>query len=1693
MLDQDVAAVSALELTSRKTGTAPFDDNDDRGNDSGPDNDIVRSFDSVTYGYDFTVTPDSRTDYYRQARIGFRFELPYAANIATFNTDAMGWMDQTPGYQPTLSTDTVNGVETQVLTAYRLMTATSMSQTVVPGTGSISLAVKVKAAPNNTRIAPKAISWVAFDATTRNRVIARTVPEVRVSAKLSLNVRVTQGSMQNSLDSVFNFDESGAENAPNYGLGKRQGVMTRFNWAVDLRWKDRTKGLRGLEAPSGPITFSFTAKNVYNTINDGHQQQPNADLQPYLWDYGPVAWKAKTAHESRSPGKQDWFPSRENADYAMSEEGVLGKDRVYNNGTYLLSESRSSQGTVISVTLKDYQVSDAFPFLALSHSDDYSGCSAAFMSAGCSQLEVGEISTNYLYLFNPTTDSHGRSVNEIYNQEISLESTLSDGGLQATSVTGDRLANPRDKDDTSNQAVTKADGENNDDERHTSVDLGPRGDLKNRIAYNCASNLAEYQNGMDCAGWMGEDDDHGTDMGARGSRTGLSASIAFSVNSRKSLPALGMSLVKIDPDYIDLPNSGDDIAMPWKGDGYWTDWATNSVEGQGPKITVLYAAKKDGTKWASKQEQKSADIDDLVYYPSKADAENAGKTVVAILLRSHTAAPSNKAGHQSLYVFGVIPARIKSDARMNGVAQMTSTIHAYNRQQLAAVSGLDPDRSTDAEWESWANGLSEQQLDGLWKTNNPVYHNNPNANTAGYRTATYDKDGYMVSDPTPGKYYGDSLYIVGEFPKVGKSIVQHSASGKPKSVYDLDSEQRTADWQLGLSVHSQFEGKGNSGPQHRKVSIVVDDTLPKGLNYLAGSSILGGTYQERTPRQGHVTGGETIEPTVTVNSDGTTKLRWRIHSDQVFLDGPDVPLYYSTSIGDSFDASKDVVSGASLNNQVRIFSENNKNSATANNGMKANLSISVYRSHSAALAVRADPVINDVETDLGFNSMISNPMQDVRIENFALGIMPYNGADSESNFHGSYRLSKLTVVPSGSTDLSGSKIYVTTDTAIRGMDTTRLKRDDIASLPGMIELPVGPGGEVAIPANLGTPTAWAFTGSTLPVGGRFDFRFTISPQGNQAGDVYCVSWHDGHNTVIAFSQVVNRRVSGVAWFDLNGDGSRTDEDRLLANVHVDMVDSTGTVLKDMSGRHMRTTTDADGRYSFTNVPSGSGFHLRFTPADGTTWEKLRVTRKQAPGIDASKNSDSDAVLDGPDGSLSAADIALADFPLASQMRTVVYEDANEDHGLTGDLRIADSGAGFTVGKELQGRDWRGSDSFVVDVTPLNGAPASAFPARITLTAGSKEQRLASSASAFPMKPGITTYRYQLAEHAGSADKMTYDTHTYTVEVSVDDNFTALVRNVGIRLISDNGGEINGDNHVVFRNVFTPDPVSVSLGARKVLHGRDLRAGEFSFTLTDKASGSVVDTVSNGADGSVSFKSLEFGSAGTRRYEIAEVAGSDGHVAYDSARVEAVVEVSADRASGGLSSRVVYGTADHAAPVFTNTFTPDKARVSLGARKVLHGRDLRAGEFSFTLTDKASGSVVDTVSNGADGSVSFKSLEFGSAGTRRYEIAERNTKAEGISYDGRVHDVTVTVSLDSSTGMLTPQVDYDGMGANPPTFVNRFTAGPHSSDSGDQHGVPPAGRGGHLSSTGAGAVVAFLAVAAMLVLTGTTLALVSRRR
>lgn len=193
MLDTDSAAVSRLRLADRITGTAPFDKDNERGDDKDETNDIVRSYDTVTYDYEYTLTPDSTMDYYRRTRVGFRFELPYPQDKVTFDAEKMGWVDHTPGYEPKLTTETIDGTVTQVYICYRLLEPTSQSPTVNPGTGSIGLSVAVKGAPHGYRFHPTVKAWPAWDASNPTNTgthpqAVDTPADVTVSAKLNLNV-----------------------------------------------------------------------------------------------------------------------------------------------------------------------------------------------------------------------------------------------------------------------------------------------------------------------------------------------------------------------------------------------------------------------------------------------------------------------------------------------------------------------------------------------------------------------------------------------------------------------------------------------------------------------------------------------------------------------------------------------------------------------------------------------------------------------------------------------------------------------------------------------------------------------------------------------------------------------------------------------------------------------------------------------------------------------------------------------------------------------------------------------------------------------------------------------------------------------------------------------------------------------------------------------------------------------------------------------------------------------------------------------------------------------------------------------------------------------------------------------------------------------------------------------------------------
>lgn len=186
-----------------------------------------------------------------------------------------------------------------------------------------------------------------------------------------------------------------------------------------------------------------------------------------------------------------------------------------------------------------------------------------------------------------------------------------------------------------------------------------------------------------------------------------------------------------------------------------------------------------------------------------------------------------------------------------------------------------------------------------------------------------------------------------------------------------------------------------------------------------------------------------------------------------------------------------------------------------------------------------------------------------------------------------------------------------------------------------------------------------------------------------------------------------------------------------------------------------------------------------------------------------------------------------------------------------------------------------------------------------------------------------THSYELREVAGAAGGVTYDRAVHRVRTTVTDagNGKLTVKHD----LVDAEGNPTGDGSVTFTNGYEAAPVTLKLGAAKVLKGAELKAGQFSFELKGR-DGKVMSTAKNAADGSVTFDALTFKQAGTYTFTVGEVDDGQAHVTYDRAVHKIVVTVSDEAADGTktgyLSAKVSYeGDAD-VPPVFTNSYAEE---------------------------------------------------------------------------------------------------------------------------------------------------------------------------
>lgn len=504
-----------------------------------------------------------------------------------------------------------------------------------------------------------------------------------------------------------------------------------------------------------------------------------------------------------------------------------------------------------------------------------------------------------------------------------------------------------------------------------------------------------------------------------------------------------------------------------------------------------------------------------------------------------------------------------------------------------------------------------------------------------------------------------------------------------------------------------------------------------------------------------------------------------------------------------------------------------------------------------------------------------------------------------------------------------------------------------------------------------------------------------------------------------------------------------------------------TGVKRLSHAEGLTPNDITGKFTFTikaneeGAPMPSGGATATNAADGSidfgkivftldALNKALGTTQQGAALDtgvASIQSAAPAANDVVAAGTTAGVEVAGDSATPAQAATgdgladnAVDGAANADGSGQGAVPVSDDAVGLA---EASGAEPAAVDtaSGTSDAAPSGNADnqATAPAASVNAVAAANaatDNAAASVQSAAPAAQAATVrshvFTYTITE-TGSVPGVTNDTSVKTVSFKVTDN---------------GKGELTvervGDAMFEFTNAYSVTPVDSSvtdqIPVSKSLVGRELVEREFLFELVEN--GQVVARGTNDAAGNVAMSVVTYTTAGEHDYVLREVGAGTTHngVTFDGKSIAIHTKV-VDNGEGSLVVKHALAT-DDANAAFVNTYAHGTTSVVLGATKVLSGKALADGQFTFALT--AEDGTVYQAKNDAAGSVAFPALTFAEPGTYVYTISEVNDKQANVTYDTATYQVVVNV-VDDGQGNLVATVAYDGGAA--PTFKNSYTEPP----------------------------------------------------
>ncbi len=1179
------------------TGTEPFDGDNNPGNDSGSDNNVLRTFDVATYTLEFKTgmrqaATDQGINGYRTGRLYFELLLPLAKKEGCFELSSMGWLDSA---QYETVTEVIGEKQCQVLRGSYLMVPSEANPAAIGNSyNQMSVAIRIRNMHNGAEVQPQFTLWLEGNEVGTviqngiptsivtesgysgiNGIEYRTVTpgKITISAAPRYNLAIREAEIS-STSYVADFDFSTGNDIALYKeAGIRSGRLMGYGLTLQLVGKNASAGLKGVELPDedSEITFDIRMTSAYKP--DAATEETNVTEE-----YGALVWSAGPNQTGVQPDGRDVVQGQ-GFDYvkrgapfnscdSCPGESCENGESCKNGGSWTFAVDETDP-SLVHVTVRGFEIDDTHFPNGLAGGTD----TGYYYNPGISGWEVQNacFSAGELWIVQPFQNKNGEFIRDkMGNGTFAL--VVRDENLIMTSVSGQPLGS---------QAVT------DDDSIRTGVPFKRPGVINSEVWYN--EYYKGYGNPLTPGCW-----ETGKDYALPGQEVTIENLLCHDNAEGENTGVAYEQLIKFDPVFYKVyESSGSFSVYPW-----WTPRTEQGLGGE-PKVTYLWAANpqnpagwdhngKKPDEEGYDQDMQEAKIDDLIYFNSLTELEAAGYTCVGVLAEARGLATTTM-NHFEFLIGG----KVRESCPVGYVYMVTQAARSWCKDDVkeaaALALGKNETALTDVDYDTYVrNYMPSRSAAGITGTNLPAafwnkeYGGSDEEVCAGLKTSrksVYNKNGYVDGDNNA--WYLDSCLVVEHLTEIRKTTAQTNASAEAKRIYNLDQGQRVVDYVLEPTIRI-----GNLADQVNKnnditTTIYIEDTLPAELHYIPGSSYWGGTYTQDSAyrRQGTVVGGELLVPEVTRNQDGTTTLKWTLPDVTAQLDKP-LPLdkiYFSCDIG-APGTDEDVKDQQNILNTVKIWSDKDCQrdfELILNN--KAEYGITVTKTSGYSLSKTADQAVVDWWEPMGFSMNVGNnsatPMNDIVI----VESLPYNGDGRGTHYNGSLHVSEFSA---GSLKEENQQklrdnltLYYTTNEEFRDKNSSYYMTDYPAAHDGQkYSFEDNPDWEqmnfeytqtvAGRPRGVCTnlPTGNEPDIVQIVVVGNLPAELTVKmhimlelPQG-QGGDYLVNQLSQDKLESYARTTVVNRTLEGLTWKDENYDGLQNEsEDKNLSGVQVELL------------------------------------------------------------------------------------------------------------------------------------------------------------------------------------------------------------------------------------------------------------------------------------------------------------------------------------------------------------------------------------------------------------------------------------------------------------------------------------------------------------------------------------------------------------